>query len=106
VTKRSLIEPAVERVSDQWKLLIAVAEKAVAMGKVHEAERLMASATADYQAFAQLASTPDALAELARMRKVLTPVLQGLEAATGKPWTRCLDAGPHPTQWSSRRGQA
>ena len=105
MTKRSLIEPAVERLSERWKLMIAVAEKAVAMGKVPEAERLMASATADFQAFAQLASTPEALAELAAMRKRLAPVLQRLEAATGKPWMRCVEAGPHSTWWPTRRGQ-
>jgi pSer/pThr/pTyr-binding forkhead associated (FHA) protein len=40
-------EPSVARRADQFKLLSAVAEKAFAMGKAGEAERLLASALAD-----------------------------------------------------------
>ncbi|MCL2778374.1 MAG: FHA domain-containing protein [Polyangiaceae bacterium] len=41
------VEPSMARRADQFKLLYAVAEKALAMGKAAEAERLAASALAD-----------------------------------------------------------
>ncbi|GAC1530747.1 MAG: hypothetical protein NVS3B10_26640 [Polyangiales bacterium] len=40
-------EPSMVRRADQFKLLSGVAEKALAMGKAGEAERLLASALAD-----------------------------------------------------------
>jgi hypothetical protein len=103
--KRSLIEPAVEDLPKRLELLLAVAKKALALGTPFEAERLIATPAEDYARLAEVACTATAREELARMRELLEPVLRDLEARTGKPWTRYLDAPPN-RPWPGPRGQA
>jgi hypothetical protein len=71
--------------------LMPVAIKALDVGKAPEAERLLASIVADFQALAERASCSEEWELVVRMHDVLAPILPRLEAATGKPWTRCLD---------------
>src|SRR6476661_1323405 len=74
----------------QLEMLAGVATKALEMGKAAEAERLLAPAVADFQTFAERASSADDWELVAKMHAILTPVLPRLAAATGKAWTRCL----------------
>lgn len=106
VAKRSLIEPARERMPE-LRLLLDVAEKAIALGRAAEAERLLASAVNDFTDFATHASTPEQIEAVANMRMTLTPILRQLEAATGKRWMASLEAGRAPNIWTRLpRGQS
>jgi hypothetical protein len=108
--KKSLIEPVDDnhgqRLTPQLELCAGVASKALALGKSVGAERLMSSVTADFMNFAQAASSYDDVEAVARMHAILSGILPKLEAATGKPWARCLkEVTVRP--WTPRpRGQA
>jgi hypothetical protein len=93
VKRRTLIQTTQrpERRADQLALVAGVAAKALELGKVAEAERLLASAVADFETRAERAMTGEQWTIVARMHGVLAPILPRLEAATGKPWTRCLE---------------
>jgi hypothetical protein len=107
VKKRSLFE-SVEALRPQLDLIAGVAGKALELGKVAEAERLLAPAVEDFQSYAERATTPDEWEHVARMHAVLARILPRLAAATGKPWTRYLEAVPLRS-WRPRlppRGQA
>jgi hypothetical protein len=106
VRNRPLIETEDERRArlrhlEQLTLLAGVAMKALAMGRAPEAERLLAPAVADFQTFAERASAPDEWEVVARMHSVMATILPRLEAATGKPWTRCLEVVKHKS-WMPR----
>ena len=91
--KRSLIEAAEDprALLERLELLAGVATKALEMNRPSEAERLLASVTAECQELAARASTRDELELVGQMHLLLAPLLRRLEAVTGKPWTRCLE---------------
>lgn len=67
-------------------MLTGVAEKAVAMGRLSEAERLLASVIADYNDRLDHLLDFEEWETVAGAYDLLAPVLGKLERMTGKPW--------------------
>ena len=75
----------------QLVLLLGVVTKALEKGRAEEAERILSSTVADLQTLADHMSTLAEYESLAEAYRLLAPILPQLEAATGRPWTRCLE---------------
>ena len=79
---------------DQLSIVVSTARKALEMGKVGEASRLLGTAARNFAELEGCAITIDERAEVAAMRVVLGPAIMELEEVTGKSygWNQRLRA--------------
>src|SRR3989442_834440 len=90
--------------AERFRLLAGVAEKAIAIGRHAEAERLIASAVADYSEAARRGvRSLEEWETLVALHDALAPICEALESATGKPWKRNLPSPGGIHMWTMRK---
>ena len=98
MTKRGVFEAhdgwrakAGERLVAQLEIVSGVFEKALAMGRVADAERLLSPVATSFVELVHKADSAEDREALRALYGRLDEMLTRLEAASGKGWTRCLD---------------
>ncbi len=95
----SIVEGITHRRVREARVLCGVAEKAIEIGRAAEAERLLSSAAFDYAHWLDDVRSFDEWTALVELYEVLHPLVEKLEAATGRPWGRHLRA-PGTSRWA------
>jgi hypothetical protein len=78
------------RLLAQVRLLVPVAQQALASGQPEAAERLLSTTVRDFQTLAQCAQSDADWALVATIRAELLPALTALDEATGDAWKAAL----------------